>query len=112
MTILRSIKFQIDINSDVWQDLRPKLKKVKVSSLEYYVFLFGNTQNSCWRTVSMAATAKNYNLLMQNVNSLGLFHLLICFSSRHDRKQEEICVAIARPYIPLEKGRSLQRKGK
>ena len=96
-TILHSIKFQVDINTEVWQDLRPKLKKIKVSDQEYTEFRPNFTKDLCRKTVSMAATAKNFNLLMQHVDSLYITHVKIYFSSRHGRKQEKIEATIARP---------------
>ena len=96
-TILHSIKFQVDINTEVWQDLRPKLKKIKVSDQEYAGSPLDSQENLYSKTVSMAATAKNFNLLVKHVDSLCITHVKIYFSSRHGREQENITAAIARP---------------
>ena len=102
-TILRSIKFQINTNTDEWRNIRSKFKRITILPPEYIPFYIQPIENPCWETISMPATTKNFSLLMQNVDSLRLYRIFVCFSSRHNTRQEQKEFDIFRVYSPPEK---------
>ena len=102
-TILHTIKFQINTNTDEWRKIRSNFKRIKILPQEYIPFCIQPIENACWETISMPATTKNYNLLMQNVDSLRVYRIFVCFSSRHNTRQEQKEFDIFRIYSPPEK---------
>ena len=101
-TILRSIKFQTNTNAEEWKNIRSRFKQIIVLPPEYIPFPVQPIENPQWETVSMPATIKNFNLLMQNVNSLGVFRIIVCFSSRHNSRQEQKDFDVFRIYDSSE----------
>lgn len=89
MTILKSIKFPMVINSEKWSDIYHQFEGRQTTPLENNFFVTYNNlgnQSAIWKTVSIDATSKNFNLLMQNAELLALNQIEICFSSRHNKK--------------------------
>ena len=102
-TILRSIKFQINTNTDEWRNIRSKFKRIKILPPEFVTFQITPIENPRWKTISMPATTQNFNLLMQNVDSLRIYRIFVCFTSRHNSRQEQKEFDIFRIYSPSEK---------
>ena len=89
MSILEFIKFPMITNSEEWFKIYDSFKNCKITPLEsnFPVYYSPNTNKTViWETVSIKATAYNFNILMQNANSLLLNHVEVCFSSQHNKK--------------------------
>ena len=97
-TILHFINFQINTNADEWKKIGSNFKKITFLPPEYIPFRIQQIRDPRWETISMPATMKNYNLLMQNVDSLGIYSITVCFSSRHSSRQEQMTFDILRIY--------------
>lgn len=102
-TILRAIKFQINTNTDEWRNIRSKFKRITILPAEYILFYPQQIENPCWETISMPATTQNFSLLMQNVDTLRIYRIFVCFTSRHNSRQEQKEFDIFRIYSPPEK---------
>ena len=89
MSILEFIKFPMITNSEEWFKIYDSFKNCKITPLEsnFPVYYSPNTNKTViWETVSIKATAYNFNILMKNANSLLLNHVEVCFSSQHNKK--------------------------
>lgn len=100
-SIIRSIKFQINTNTEEWEKIRSGFKQITFLPPEYITFQIHPIKDPRWETISMPATTRNFNLLMQNVDSLEVFSIIVCFSSRHNSRQEQKTVDIFRIYSSL-----------
>ena len=87
-TVIHSIRFDTNINTDKMDELRSLLKKVKISEPEYLAFCLDDTKKSSvhWQMVSVDATVYNFDILMRYADILPST-VRLCFSSKHHKRE-------------------------
>lgn len=87
-SVIHSIRFDTNINTDEMDELRSLLKKIKISEPEYLAFCIEDTKKRPvhWQMVSVDATVHNFDILMKHADILPST-VRLCFSSRHLKRE-------------------------
>ena len=91
-TIVHSIRFDTDINSDQMVELKSQLKGSRICEPEFLLLPINTADNSsntppvCWKMISVDATVHNFDILMRHADILPS-SVRLCFSSRHGKKE-------------------------